>query len=77
MALKYLSLADLRERYACSKMWVYRRIASGNFPRPQHLGGSRASRWRLDDVEAWETNPDNHPDPVVAVAERAHAGAAL
>lgn len=70
-ASKFLSLDDVRQRYGgVSKMWIYRRIASGHFPAPLHLGGSRLARWPLEAVEAWEGNLDNHPDPMVAVAER-------
>jgi predicted DNA-binding transcriptional regulator AlpA len=52
----YLTAADLRERYRCSRMWITRRIKQSNFPGPVKLGGRVGSRrrWKLADVEAWE-----------------------
>ena len=67
MRTQYLTAVDLRERYHCSRMWLHRRIVKSDFPKGVHLGGSKELRWRLDVVEQWETNADNHPKPVVNV----------
>lgn len=53
---RYLSAAQIMERFGTSHMWIVRRMADAGFPRPIRFGTSRTSRrfWRLDEVEAWE-----------------------
>jgi predicted DNA-binding transcriptional regulator AlpA len=54
---RYLTIGQVRERYQCSAMWIWRaqRRAVHPFPQPIRLGGARsAQRLRLADVEAWE-----------------------
>lgn len=65
---QYLTAADLRARYSnVSRMWIHRKITLAGFPKGVHLGGGKLKFWRLDEVEAWEANADNHPKPVVNV----------
>lgn len=40
-----------------SRTTIYRRIASGSFPPPVHLGG-RACGWRTTALRAWLENPE-------------------
>jgi len=71
---QYLTAVDLRERYHCSRMWLHRRIVKSGLPHGYHLGGSKELRWRLDEVEAWEANPGNHPKPAINVERPPVAG---
>jgi prophage regulatory protein len=45
-------LQKVRERCALSRSELYRRIKTGEFPRPVALG-LRAVAWRSSDVDAW------------------------
>jgi predicted DNA-binding transcriptional regulator AlpA len=47
----YLTAADLRERYHCSRM------TDANFPKPTKFGvGGVRRRWLAADVQAWVQN---------------------
>lgn len=39
---------------------IYRLVASGQFPRPVHLG-PRAVAWRWSDLEQWSATRDSDP----------------
>lgn len=53
---RYLSAAQIMERFGVSHMWLIRRMADSNFPKPIRFSTARTSRrfWRLADVEQWE-----------------------
>jgi predicted DNA-binding transcriptional regulator AlpA len=53
---RYLSAAQIMERFGVSHMWIIRRMADADFPQPIRFSSSKTSRrfWRLDEVEAWE-----------------------
>lgn len=52
---EFLTAADVRERYHCSRMWIVRHIRHHDFPKPIKFGGeTSARRWKLVDVIAWE-----------------------
>lgn len=55
---RYLTVADLRERFHCSRVWIDRRMADHGFPRPVKFGEGVgvARRWLRTDVEAWEAS---------------------
>lgn len=68
---RYLSAAQIMERFGVSHMWIVRRIADADFPRPIRFGTSKTSRrfWRLEDVEAWERRQcDAHERKLRAVS---------
>ena len=48
----YLSDKQLAERYAVTRGTVWRWKREESFPQPIKLAGS--TRWRLQDIEAWE-----------------------
>jgi predicted DNA-binding transcriptional regulator AlpA len=60
----YLVIADLMQRYQCSRMWIVRRMASSThpFPQPTKFGGGRncVRRWRPVDVERWDEEERNN-----------------
>jgi len=50
----YWSAGQVRLHFGgVSSMWIVRRLADANFPKPVHLGTSRRY-WRVADVVAWE-----------------------
>ena len=53
---RYVTAGELREWFGVSDMWIRRRIAEPDFPKPIKFTPSRSSRrfWRLADIEAWE-----------------------
>jgi predicted DNA-binding transcriptional regulator AlpA len=53
---RYVTAGDIRERFGVSDMWIRRRIADSDFPKPIKFAPSQTSRrfWRLADIEAWE-----------------------
>lgn len=51
----YLSIGQLEERLNTSRSTIYRWKASGRFPKAVKLGPGTV-RWRLSDIEAWETS---------------------
>jgi predicted DNA-binding transcriptional regulator AlpA len=51
----YVTTGQVRERFSCSDMWIYRHIRDHGFPQPIRFGGrTSARRWRVADIEAWE-----------------------
>jgi predicted DNA-binding transcriptional regulator AlpA len=53
---RYLSAAQIMERFGVSHMWLIRRMSDSNFPRPIKFTDSRTGRrfWRIADVDEWE-----------------------
>jgi len=53
---RYLSAAQVMERFGVSHMWIIRRMADAGFPQPIRFSNAKTSRrfWRIADVEAWE-----------------------
>jgi predicted DNA-binding transcriptional regulator AlpA len=51
---RYLTVGQTCEHLGFSDMWIVRRTADANFPKPVLLDGARVRRWRLADLEAWE-----------------------
>ena len=52
---RYLTIGQVRERFAVSDMWVWRHIRDHGFPRPIQFGGPTSARhWLLTDIEQWE-----------------------
>lgn len=52
----FYRLADVIRITSLSRSSIYRRIAAGEFPRQESLGG-RAKGWRPADLKAWVGNP--------------------
>ena len=53
---EFLTAADLRERYHCSRLLIVRHIQHHKFPKPIRFGvgvGVRR-RWCCSAIEAWE-----------------------
>jgi predicted DNA-binding transcriptional regulator AlpA len=53
---RYLSAAQIMERFAVSHMWIIRRMADADFPQPIRFSTAKTSRrfWLLSAVEEWE-----------------------
>jgi len=51
---EYLTSAQVRARFGVGRMWVERRMAQSDFPRPISFGTTRRF-WRIVDVELWES----------------------
>jgi prophage regulatory protein len=49
----YLSVDQVAQRFGVSKDTIWRWKRNGEFPKPFKLGG--ATRWRLSDLEEWES----------------------
>lgn len=54
MGLIYVSDKDLAERFKTSRATIWRWPATQGFPKPVKLGPG-TTRWRLAEVEEWET----------------------
>ncbi len=52
---QFLPLKAVIEVTSLSKSTIYRRMASGDFPKCVNLGGS-CRRWRQTDIEAWASS---------------------
>jgi predicted DNA-binding transcriptional regulator AlpA len=53
---RYLSAAQIMERFGVSHMWIIRRMADADFPKPFKFTNSKTARrfWLIADVEQWE-----------------------
>lgn len=60
--MKLLRLSEVRSRIPLSRASIYRKISTGEFPRPYNLGG-HAVAWLESDIQGW-------------IAERVAAGQA-
>jgi prophage regulatory protein len=49
---RLITIAEVVDRVGVNRSTVYRRIRTGEFPPPVHLG-TRTSRWRESEVNAW------------------------
>jgi len=49
----YLTDRELAERYAVSRITIWRWVKRDQFPTPVRLGAN-CTRWRREDVDAWE-----------------------
>ena len=50
----YLSVDQVAQRFGVSKDSIWRWKRRGDFPAPVKLGGT-TTRWRLADIEKWES----------------------
>ncbi len=50
--MRFLRLAEVKNRVGYGRASIYRLIAAGQFPRPYSLG-ARAVAWLESDVVAW------------------------
>lgn len=62
-AMKYLSVKDLAERFGVSVPTIWNWAGTGpysikDFPKPIKLG-PQISRWRIDQIEAWEESRED------------------
>ena len=53
----YLSVIQVADRLGVSRDSIYRWKRLGDFPKAYKLSAG-SSRWRLADIEAWESNLD-------------------
>jgi len=51
---RYYSAKDLAERFGVHVITIWKWASSGRLPKPVKLLGSRASRWRAEDIERVE-----------------------
>jgi predicted DNA-binding transcriptional regulator AlpA len=53
---RYLSAAQIMERFGVSHMWIIRRMADADFPKPIKFTNAQTARrfWRIAEVEEWE-----------------------
>jgi len=49
----FLRDIEVAIRYSISRSTIWRWLKNGKFPKPIKLG-TASTRWRLDDLEAWE-----------------------
>jgi prophage regulatory protein len=64
-----LRKADVLALVNMASSTLYKYIRAGHFPRPQHFGGSRMSRWKLSEVQAY-INGTYTPPPVEPTRSR-------
>ena len=68
--MRFLRLPDVRSRISLSRSQIYRKISSGEFPKPYSLG-ARAVAWLESDVDAWiESRVNGHAEPVARLEVR-------
>ena len=51
---RFLTAGEVMQRYSVSRMWLVRKMASGDFPKAIRLGHGRLRFWKLADLEQWE-----------------------
>lgn len=65
--MRFLRLADVRSRVGLSRSQIYRKISTGEFPKPYSLG-ARAVAWLESEIDGWiQSRIEIHPQ---AEAER-------
>lgn len=52
MGDRLLKLADVMAKVGLGSTWIYKRMDTGEFPRPIKFG-ERCVRWRESDINAW------------------------
>jgi prophage regulatory protein len=50
---RLLRIGGVLERYPVSRSQLYNMIASGNFPKPVHVGGGQAAFWVESEIDEW------------------------
>ena len=61
--MKFLRLAEVRNRVPFGKASIYRLVSLGRFPRPYQLG-ARAIGWLESEVEDWiQARIDSQSEP--------------
>lgn len=59
---RFLKISDVARETSLHRATIYRRVAKGEFPAPQLIGGGRVA-WRESDIEQWKAHPaDNAPN---------------
>ncbi len=58
----YFRLRDVLHLTSLTRPTLYRRIASGRFPPPVHLGG-RICAWSRVALQTWIADPENYRAP--------------
>lgn len=53
MGASLIRLDAVKARVGLSRSEIYRRIASGDFPKPLIISGTRIRAWSSDEVQAW------------------------
>ncbi|MEZ5544261.1 MAG: AlpA family phage regulatory protein [Lysobacteraceae bacterium] len=48
-----LTHQEVERRTGFSRAGIYKRIATGTFPRPRHVPGEKSVRWLASEVDAW------------------------
>lgn len=51
-AMRFVRLAEVKDRTGLSKSEIYRRMDDGSFPKVIRLG-KRSVAWRSDELDAW------------------------
>jgi len=51
---RFLRISDLTKQVGLCRSSIYNFIRKSDFPRPVRIG-SRSSRWRLSEVEKWQS----------------------
>ncbi len=51
--MRFLRLAEVRNRVPLSRPAIYRLIKQGKFPKPYDLGGGRAVAWSSEEIDAY------------------------
>ena len=47
-------VADVRQHFKCSPMWIWRKTKEAGFPKAFKLGSERSARyWKREDVLRW------------------------
>lgn len=63
---KYLSMAELTQRFGLTRYAFYKWMEQGSFPLGVHFG--RAHRWPLSQIKAWEAERLNESARIHEVA---------
>ena len=50
--MELVTVSQLAEILGVCRVTIYRRIASGDLPKPLYVG-KRSPRWREDDIRQW------------------------
>lgn len=56
---RFLRMSVVLQQSGLSRATLYRKMADGTFPAQIHLG-VRAVGWRVEDIEAWCSDPQGY-----------------
>jgi prophage regulatory protein len=56
---RFLKIGDVTRETSLHRATIYRRVARGEFPAPQPIGGGRVA-WRESDIETWKEHPEDY-----------------